>query len=112
MNPSMDDRHILAEMERRLSRDDPELATLLQTLNRQFTDSQDDTGSGHDDSGARFDWRWKAGIALAIVAMTGLLLAALVTASPPADDNHGPLSGHAAAASVADQATPLTHPPV
>ncbi|MFJ8533582.1 DUF3040 domain-containing protein [Streptomyces sp. NPDC093591] len=90
----MDDRRILAEMERHLSRDDPELAALMDALNHQFPDQRKDIEGCDDASGRRFDWRWKAGIAFVIVAVVGLLLTAILTApSRPADDNHGPPNG-------------------
>lgn len=106
MNPSMDDRHILAEMERRLSQEDPELAALIDALNQQFLheDEDEDSEGWVDDSGRRFDWRWKTGIACAVIAVLGLLLTAILTATPPsADDKQGPPNSRLPAASVHSQ---------
>ncbi|OAH09872.1 CBS domain-containing protein [Streptomyces jeddahensis] len=87
MNPSMDDRHILAEIERRLARDDPELASRIDTLNRQFP--QDSEGD-HNDTGKRRDWRVVTAVVLTIVALLGLLLTAILGAPPRDDDNQNP----------------------
>jgi hypothetical protein len=102
----MDDRHILAEMERRLSQEDPELAALIDALNQQFLheDEDEDSEGWVDDSGRRFDWRWKTGIACAAIAVLGLLLTAILTATPPsADDKQGPPSSRLPATSVHSQ---------
>jgi hypothetical protein len=101
MNPSMDDRRILAEIERRLARDDPELASLMDALNHQFPHDQDDADERND--GERRDWRVKAAVALAILAVVGMILTAIFTKPPPADDNHGPPNGPAAAVSTRTQ---------
>ncbi|MER7741968.1 hypothetical protein ABTX34_27265, partial [Streptomyces sp. NPDC096538] len=108
MNPSMDDRHILAEMERRLSQEDPELAALMDALNQQFLHEDEDSegwvDDRVDDSGRRFDWRWKAGIACTVIAVLGLLLTAILTATPPsADDKQGPPNSRLPATSVHSQ---------
>lgn len=107
MNPSMDDRHILAEMERRLSQEDPELAALIDALNQQFLhedeDEDEDSEECVDDSGRRFDWRWKTGIACAVIAVLGLLLTAILTATPSADDKQGPPNSRLPATSVHSQ---------
>ncbi|WP_143645449.1 DUF3040 domain-containing protein [Streptomyces swartbergensis] len=99
MNPSMDDRRILAEIERRLARDDPELAALLDALNHQFPDPKEETGSRNDD-GKRLDWRWKAIVAFALVLVLGLTLMAVFSRSPSTDDNHGPPNSRAPVVSV------------
>ncbi|MER5214867.1 hypothetical protein ABT063_31035 [Streptomyces sp. NPDC002838] len=102
----MDDRHILAEMERRLSQEDPELAALIDALNQQFLheDEDEDSEGWVDDSGRRFDWRWKTGIACAVIAVLGLLLTAILTATPPsADDKQGPPNSRLPATSVHSQ---------
>lgn len=104
MNPSMDDRHILAEMERRLSQEDPELAALMDALNQQFLREDEDSEECVDDSGRRFDWRWKTGIACAVIAVLGLLLTAILTATPPSsDDKQGPPNSRLPATSVHSQ---------
>ncbi|WP_149827308.1 DUF3040 domain-containing protein [Streptomyces tailanensis] len=89
MNPSMDDRRILAEIERSLARDDPELVSMMDALNHQFPHEPDDA-DGHNDNGGRPDWRRKVVVALLLVALAGLILTALFAKPPPADDNQGP----------------------
>ncbi|WP_367668872.1 DUF3040 domain-containing protein [Streptomyces sp. DT2A-34] len=86
MNPSMDDRRILAEIERRLTRDDPELVSLMDALNHQFPHEPDDA----DDHGAGHGPRRKVIVALLVAALAGLILTALLTKPPPADDSPGP----------------------
>ncbi|MFI6012623.1 hypothetical protein ACIBAG_28050 [Streptomyces sp. NPDC051243] len=117
MNHSMDDGRILAEMERRLARDDPGLTTLIDTLNHQFPDDQEDTDSrgtdsrgtdsrgtdSHHDGIGRVDWRWKAAMAVAVIAVLGMILTAVFTRSPSPDGNQGPAKSLTPAVSVFTQ---------
>ncbi|MBT2528317.1 DUF3040 domain-containing protein [Streptomyces sp. ISL-99] len=96
----MDDRRILAEMERRLARDDPDLASLMDALNGQFPTGPDD---GPNDDGDRHDWRWKTAVVFAIVAVVAMILTAILTRPPSPDDNKGPPNGLAPAVSVLTQ---------
>jgi hypothetical protein len=102
MNPSMDDRRILAEMERRLSRDDPELVALMDTLNHQFPDDEEAIRTPNDEQ-KRHDWRWKAMVVFAVVLVLGLVLTAIFNRSPSTDGNHGPPNSRAPAVSVHSQ---------
>ncbi|MET9803566.1 DUF3040 domain-containing protein [Streptomyces sp. NPDC006368] len=97
MNPSMDDRHILAEMERHLAREDPELASLMDTLNHQFPDSSDEGRGGNK---AQHDWHGKLAIVFALVAVVGMILTAIFSRQAPPDDNNGPPNGITPAHSV------------
>ncbi|WP_192583662.1 DUF3040 domain-containing protein [Streptomyces albicerus] len=104
----MDDRRILAEIERRLARDDPELASRMDALNHQFPDDQHDAGrndgaADDDGGGGRQGLRRKAITALLILALAGMILTAMFTKPPPADDNHGPPNGPNPAVSVHTQ---------
>ncbi|MBC2906166.1 DUF3040 domain-containing protein [Streptomyces cupreus] len=99
MSPSMDDRHILAEMERHLSRDDPELVERMDALNHQFPDDENDSGTRNDEQ-QRYDWRWKAIVVFAIVLAAGLILTAIFSRTPSTDDKHAPPYGRAPAVSV------------
>ncbi|MGW0821112.1 hypothetical protein [Streptomyces sp. NPDC002845] len=118
MNPSMDDRRILAEIERRLARDDPELVRLMDAINHQFPDELDDADShshGHshsdsDNDSGRYDLCRRAIVALIIAAMTGLMLAAFFAEPHPADDNQGPPANGLAPAAAVD--TPRRRPSV
>lgn len=83
MNQLMDGRHILAEIEHRLTRDDLGLVSLMDALNDQFPHDQDDADDRVDD-GARHSWRRKAVVACLILALAGMILTAILT-SPPAD---------------------------
>ncbi|MBV7697802.1 DUF3040 domain-containing protein [Streptomyces sp. TRM70350] len=102
MNPSMDDRRILAEMERHLSRDDPELVALMDALNEQFPDDEDDSDS-RDDEQEPHDWGWKAIVAFAVVLVAGLILTAIFNRAPSTDDNQGPPNSRAQVVSVHTQ---------
>jgi anti-sigma-K factor RskA len=99
MNPSMDDRRVLAEIERRLARDDPELVTLMDALNHQFPDGDEHTDSRSHD-GEQHDWRWKAIVAFALVLVVGLILTAVFSRSSSTDGNHGPPNSRAPVVSV------------
>lgn len=99
MNPSMDDRRILAEIERRLTRDDPELVSLMHALNDQFPQDQDDVDDRIDGS-AQHSWRWKAVMACVILALAGMILTAILNSSPADDDVPRPPRSLASAASV------------
>ncbi|MFI9542477.1 hypothetical protein ACIHAR_00570 [Streptomyces sp. NPDC052016] len=108
MNPSMDDRRILAEMERRLSQEDPELVGLMDALNHQFPDGQADRNvhedaDAHDDANdddLRLDGRWKAIVVFAVVLVAGLILTAVFNRSASTDDNQGPPNSRAPAVSL------------
>lgn len=102
MNPSMDDRRILAEIERRLARDDPDLTSLMDALNHQFPGAQDDADERNGD-GERRDWRVKAAAALAILAVVGMILTAIFNKPPSAEDNHVPPNGLPPAVSIHTQ---------
>ncbi|MFF6875804.1 hypothetical protein ACFY9S_10875 [Streptomyces sp. NPDC012474] len=107
----MDDRRILAEMERRLSQDDPELVGLMDALNHQFPDAQTprdalEDADAHDEADAhevddlRLDWRWKAIVVFAVVLVAGLILTAVFNRSVSTDDDQGPLNSRASAVAV------------
>ncbi|MFD5163258.1 hypothetical protein ACFWMJ_35275 [Streptomyces hawaiiensis] len=111
MNPSMDDGRVLAEMERRLSQDDPELVGLMDELNHQFPDAQADRDAledadaydeadAHEADGLRLDWRWRAIIVFAVVLVAGLILTAVFNRSASTDDKQGPLNSRAPAVAV------------
>ncbi|GAB2865330.1 hypothetical protein GCM10027074_35870 [Streptomyces deserti] len=106
----MDDRRILAEMERRLARDDPELVALMDALNLQFPDGDEHTESRSDDGGPH-DWRWKAMVVFALVLVVGLILTAVFSRSPSTDGNHGPPNGRAPVVSVQGRGSRLGRAP-
>ncbi|MEU9378479.1 DUF3040 domain-containing protein [Streptomyces sp. NPDC048255] len=93
----MDDRRILAEIERGLAEEDSGLAALMDALNQQFAD-----GPAKDrdppDSRRRRDWRVVAGIIFLVVSVLGLFLtAALQGTSQSADVDDRRPPGRAAA---------------
>ncbi|MBR8638868.1 DUF3040 domain-containing protein [Streptomyces tuirus] len=111
MNPSMDDWRVLAEMERRLSQDDPDLVGLMDALNHQFPDAltqsdaledadANDEADAHGVDDLRLDWRWKAIIVFAVVLVAGLILTAVFNRSASPDDSQGPLNSRAPAVAV------------
>lgn len=75
MNHPMDDRRILAEIERGLAAEDPGLVALMDSLNQQFANGPD--VEGHDTVRRR-DWRVVAGIIFLVVAVLGLFLTAVL----------------------------------
>ncbi|MFE1776669.1 DUF3040 domain-containing protein [Streptomyces sp. NPDC059008] len=119
-NPSKKDRRILAEMERHLALDDPELASRLDALNCQFPveDEVDDRAPapprdvpGADDSRAAEDnradgnrmtrdWRWTAAVVLGVLALIGLILVGIFTRPPPGEDKQGTPRGSSPAVAV------------
>ncbi|MFI7143240.1 hypothetical protein ACIBQ5_37800 [Streptomyces massasporeus] len=107
----MDDWRVLAEMERRLSQDDPELVGLMDALNHQFPDAQthrdaledadaNDEADAHGGDDLRLDWRWKAIIVFAVVLVAGLILTAVFNRSASTGDSQGSLNSRAPAVAV------------
>ncbi|MFG2489064.1 DUF3040 domain-containing protein [Streptomyces virginiae] len=88
----MDEERALARIERCLARDDPELATRISMLNEQFPQV-----CVHGR--LRRNRRKTAAVVLAIVALLGLVLTALLTRTPP-DENPGRPVGLAPAVST------------
>ncbi|NNJ05330.1 DUF3040 domain-containing protein [Streptomyces sp. PKU-MA01144] len=95
MNSGRDDGRILAHLERRLARDDPDLAAIMDALNRQFTDEprqqaadgpETDPETGPGDAEKRRNRRMTAVTVLAITAILGLFLTALLNGSPQRAD--------------------------
>ncbi|AYV25658.1 hypothetical protein EES41_02780 [Streptomyces sp. ADI95-16] len=98
----MDEERALARIERYLARDDPELATRISMLNEQFP-------QGCVHGRPRRNRRKTAAVLLAIVALLGLVLTALLGRTPP-DGNPGRPVGLAPAFS-AQSRCPLTPSP-
>jgi hypothetical protein len=96
MSLSMDEERILARIERGLARDDPALASRIDTLNRQFTGELED---GPERPGLRV----LVGAALGILALLGLIIAAMLAERPAANDPPARPGGPAPAASVQTQ---------
>ncbi|WP_423247589.1 DUF3040 domain-containing protein [Streptomyces achmelvichensis] len=86
----MDDPHILAEIERRLTRGDPELATLLDSLNQQLVEDSQDVVRNRR---SRRDRRWLT--AFVLVVAIAVILIAMFSTPPRADGDKGRLDGHA-----------------
>lgn len=99
MTHPMDDRRILAEIERGLAEEDSGLAALMDALNQQFADGPDkDRDTDTPDRTRRRDWRLVAGIIFLVVSVLGLFLtAALQGTSQPADVDDRRPPGRAAA---------------
>jgi hypothetical protein len=92
MEPEMDEERTLAKIERRLTREDPGLASLMDTLNQQFPE-------GHEHDRKRWNWRKTAVVVLAVLALAGLLLTAVLV-KPSADGKPASPNGLAPAVSV------------
>ena len=86
MNPSMDDRRALAEIERCLGRDDPGLVSRMDALNEKFTEAK---GDGPVER-QRWDGRWVAALVLVVVALFAVILTAVFTAPPAAEKSEQP----------------------
>ncbi|WP_405956607.1 hypothetical protein [Streptomyces phaeochromogenes] len=100
MSSSEDDMRVLAEMERRLRRDDPGLVTLLDALNEQFLydEDADDTPDGNDDSEGEdgsggHDWRWHVIVVFLVVLTVSLILTLVLNRSPSAPDGPATSNG-------------------
>ncbi|UQA94084.1 DUF3040 domain-containing protein [Streptomyces halobius] len=118
--PSKDVRRILAEMERHLALDDPELAARMDALNDLLAGGADGrspgrprdgrapddgrTGDGNhtgddsraDDDRKTRDWRWTVAIVLGVLAVLGMILVGVFTKPPPGDDRQGRPQGSSA----------------
>lgn len=99
MASGMDEDRLLAEIERLLAREDPDLDARMTALARQLPDEPaarpaapparpardsprpDVPGSGDDGrgSGARHDWRKVIALVAVVIAVVGLLLTAVLT---------------------------------
>ncbi|WP_228975746.1 DUF3040 domain-containing protein [Streptomyces sp. DH12] len=101
MAPGMDEGRLLAEIERLLAREDPELDARMSALGRQLTgDPYDHAGPPADlppdcpavgpgpDGPVRRDWRKVAFLVAVVVAVVGLVLTAVLT--QPADPGTDP----------------------
>ncbi|MCB8905478.1 MULTISPECIES: DUF3040 domain-containing protein [unclassified Streptomyces] len=91
MSHSTDDRRVLAEIERRLARDDPELFALFATLIQQFPPVPEEPRPAARTERRRMR-RKPAVILFALIAVLGLLLTALLSApsSPPPGEDSQP----------------------
>ncbi|MFF5923253.1 DUF3040 domain-containing protein [Streptomyces flavochromogenes] len=91
MSHSTDDRRVLAEMEQRLARDDPELFALFATLIQRFPPVPEETRPAAR-KGRRRLRRKPAVILFALIAVLGLILTALLSApsSPPSGEDTPP----------------------
>jgi hypothetical protein len=85
----MDDRRILAGIERHLAREDPGLVSRMDALNHQFPHEPDDADDLNDNS-RRYDLCRRVIVALIFAALAGMILAAFFAKPPPADDNQEP----------------------
>ncbi|WP_318212947.1 DUF3040 domain-containing protein, partial [Streptomyces sp. SJL17-1] len=75
MSYSTDDQRVLGEIERRLTRDDPALATLIDSLNKQFPRAADVPS---DTRASRRNPRVVAAVVLTVIALLGLILTAML----------------------------------
>ncbi|MFF9013005.1 DUF3040 domain-containing protein [Streptomyces sp. NPDC014870] len=89
MSYSTDDQRILGEIERGLTRDDPALATLIDSLNGQFPQAPDAHAS---TQAARRNPRVVTAVVLTAIAVLGLILTAILSSrsAPPVEGDGGP----------------------
>ncbi|MFG2772203.1 DUF3040 domain-containing protein [Streptomyces sp. NPDC048350] len=89
MSHPADDQRILAEIEQDLSRDDPALVALVDALNQQFP-KQQPTPPGEVRASRRHRARVVTAVVLAVIAVLGLILIAVLSApATPPDVNNG-----------------------
>ncbi|WP_329286092.1 DUF3040 domain-containing protein [Streptomyces sp. NBC_00691] len=81
MSHSTDDRRVLAEIEQRLARDDPQLFALFATLIQRFPPVPEESRPSSGRRGRR-NLRRPAAILFALIAVLGLILTALLSAQP------------------------------
>ncbi|WP_073758840.1 DUF3040 domain-containing protein [Streptomyces sp. CB03234] len=76
---------ILAQIERRLTSDDPELAARMNTLNEQFSEGQEARqrreGQGSEPLAPERNRHRRTLLILVVIALVGLLLTAILNAS-------------------------------
>lgn len=97
MSYSTDDQRILGEIERGLTRDDPALAALIDTLNQQFPETPEQPEAARS---VRRSHRVVAAVVLSVIAVLALILTAVLGAppNPPAGEDGSPASRPAAMA--------------
>ncbi|MCX5232433.1 DUF3040 domain-containing protein [Streptomyces sp. NPDC006553] len=97
MSHSTDDHRILGEIERGLTRDDPALASLIESLNAQLPRAAKSPGHA---SAPRPSRRTVAVAVLAVIALLALILTVMLSgrSTPPEGTDGGPaaLSAHSA----------------
>ncbi|MET7755846.1 DUF3040 domain-containing protein [Streptomyces sp. NPDC005389] len=94
MSHSTDDRRVLAEIERRLARDDPDLVALFATLIQQFPPVPEEPRPAARTERRRRLRRKPAVILFVLIAVLGLILTALLSApSSPSPGEDAPPSG-------------------
>ncbi|MEV8312273.1 DUF3040 domain-containing protein [Streptomyces flavidovirens] len=95
MNPEMDDGRILAQLERRLAQDDPELAATMDALNQQFpNEAKAQSADGLEEEEKQRNWRVTAATVLAVIAILGLFITAVLNSNAyRSDQDPGPLRG-------------------
>ncbi|MEV8312293.1 DUF3040 domain-containing protein [Streptomyces flavidovirens] len=69
------EERVFAQIERRLTSDDPELAARMSDLNERFSE-------GRPSERSRRNWRKRTVLAVIIVAVVGLLLTVALSTSP------------------------------
>lgn len=95
MSHSTDDRRVLAEIERRLAHDDPELVALFVTLVQQFPPAPEEPRPAARPERRRRLRRKPAVIVFALIALLGLILTAVLSAPPsPSPGEDAPSGTH------------------
>jgi hypothetical protein len=112
MNPEMDDGRILAQLERRLAQDDPELVATMDALNQQFPDeTKTQSADGHETQEKQRNWWVTAATVVAVIAFLGLFVTALLNSNAHRSDQdsvppRGPGTG-----TQSERRTPSSTPP-
>lgn len=88
----MDEDRLLAEIEHHLAREDPDLAARISALDEQFTD---DTAPPPAEEEKERPWAMPIALILAVIAIMGLLLTAILNAPPATQEQQRPPTGQA-----------------
>ncbi|GAB2958352.1 hypothetical protein GCM10023080_017640 [Streptomyces pseudoechinosporeus] len=112
MNPEMDDGRILAQLERRLAQDDPELAATMDALNQQFPDeAQAQSVDGLEEEEKQRNWWVTAATVFAIIAFLGICVTAVLNSNAHrSDQDPGPPRGPGTG-TQSERRTPSSTPP-
>ncbi|GAA2499875.1 DUF3040 domain-containing protein [Streptomyces gobitricini] len=92
MASEMDEARLLAEIEQHLAREDPGLAARISALDEQFPD---DTAPPPAEDGNARPWSMPFAWVLAVIAVMGLLLTAILNAPPATEEQQRPPTGQA-----------------
>lgn len=112
MNPEMDDGRILAQLERRLAQDDPELAATMDALNQQFPDKAEaQAADGHEEEEKQRNWWVTAVTVFVVIAFLGLFITAVLNTNGHRSDQDPGSPRSPGTGTQSERRTPPSTPP-